>query len=115
MAYSVTITDDAHRDIEAVFQFLVESYSGFGEPTAEAFQNAALRIDGIYEDAERIGAAPFRGTLHREFSPPVRHVTIDRAIFWFDVHETERNVRILGVFFGGQDHEGRMFSRLVGD
>jgi len=45
--------------------------------------------------------------------PTVRHVAIDRAIYWFDVDEAERKLRILAVFFGGQDHVRRMLLRLL--
>lgn len=40
-------------------------------------------------------------------------MTIDRAIFWFDLDEAERVVRILAVFFGGQDHIRHMLRRLL--
>ena len=41
-------------------------------------------------------------------------MSIDRAIYWFDVDEAARKVRILAVFFGGQDHVRHMLVRLLG-
>ena len=38
-----------------------------------------------------------------------------RAIYWFDVDEGRRTVRVLAVFFGGQDHIRRMLIRLLED
>jgi len=40
-------------------------------------------------------------------------LTIDRAIYWFDVDEAARKVRILAIFFGGQDHVRHMLVRLL--
>jgi hypothetical protein len=40
-------------------------------------------------------------------------LTIDRAIYWFDVNEAEQRVRILAIFFGGQDHVRHMLTRLL--
>ncbi|MGB8814013.1 MAG: hypothetical protein WCC57_12600 [Paracoccaceae bacterium] len=43
----------------------------------------------------------------------LRHLTIARAIYWFDVNEAELRVRILAIFFGGQDHVRLMLTRLL--
>ena len=45
----------------------------------------------------------------------LRHVTIDRAIYWFTLHEDAQVVRIEGIFHGGQDHLGRMLARLTAE
>ena len=45
--------------------------------------------------------------------PGLRHLTIDRAIYWFDVNEAEQRVRVLAIFFGGQDHVRHMLTRLL--
>ena len=34
----------------------------------------------------------------------LRHLIIGRAVYWFDVDDNRRTVRILAIFFGGQDH-----------
>jgi toxin ParE1/3/4 len=44
----------------------------------------------------------------------VRYLTIDRAIYGFDVDKAARKVRILAIFFGGQDHVRHMLVRLLG-
>jgi plasmid stabilization system protein ParE len=56
-----------------------------------------------------------RGTLHAGWRAGLRHVTIDGAVYWFVVDEEAVFVRILAVFFGGQDHERRMLIRLFRD
>jgi plasmid stabilization system protein ParE len=45
--------------------------------------------------------------------PNLRHVTIDQAIYWFLVDEDALIVRVLAIFFGGQDHIRRMLARLL--
>lgn len=80
---------------------------------AGAFEMAVQRLERIRGAAEGIGRTPYLGTLHDDIAPGLRHVTIDRAIFWFELDEAAKTVRILAVFFGGQDHIGHMFRRLL--
>jgi hypothetical protein len=41
-------------------------------------------------------------------------MVMDRAIYWYDVDDRAQAVRVLGMFFGGQDHIRRMLIRLLG-
>jgi hypothetical protein len=38
--------------------------------------------------------------------------TRNRAVFYFEVEEATGQVRVLAVFFGGQDHVARMLRSL---
>lgn len=113
MAYEVERSEASDRDLEAIFDFLFEAALGFGEDEATAFERAAARVLGIEDAMESLGAVPHQGTLHPEFSDGLRSVTKDRCIFYFDVDETRRRVRVLAIFFGGQDHRRRMMLRLL--
>lgn len=113
MAWRIEFAVDAERDFVLIFDHLLSAYESFGEPPSDAFDKAAERLDRIRRAAEGIGRMPYRGTLHDDMAPGLRHVTIDRAIFWFDLDEAERVVRILAVFFGGQDHIRHMLRRLL--
>jgi plasmid stabilization system protein ParE len=106
MAYEVVFAADARRDFTLIFEFLVDSYIGFGDDTETAI---------IREDFIRLGQLPYRGTLHDEMLPGLRHLTIGQAIAWFDIDEDVKLVRVLAVFFGGQDHIRRMLTRLLGE
>ena len=55
------------------------------------------------------------GERRDDVLPGTRHLAIGRAIYWFDVDERRETVRILAVFFGGQDHVRRMIARLLKD
>ena len=72
------------------------------------------RILDIRRAADRLSSFPILGTARDDILPEVRYVSIDRAIYWFDVDEPARKVRILAVFFGGQDHVRHMLVRLLG-
>lgn len=113
MACRIEFAKDAERDLELIFDHLVESYVGFGDSVPEALSRALQRVEEVRRNAERLGIAPHRGTLHEDMLPGLRHVTIDRAIYWFAVLEAERTVRVLAVVFGGQDHVRHMLERLL--
>lgn len=113
MACRIEFAKDAERDLELIFDHLVKSYVGFGDSVPETLSRALQRVEEVRRNAERPGIAPHRGTLHEDMLPGLRHVTIDRAIYWFDVLEAARTVRVLAVFFGGQDHVRHMLERLL--
>jgi len=114
MPYSLTRALETDRDLELIFDFLVHSYVDFGEHREDAIQRAATRVRGIESAMLALGGAPHQGTLRPDLLPGLRSVTRDRAIFYFDVDDDRRLVRVLAVFFGGQDHARAMLSRLLG-
>lgn len=113
MAFKIRFAAQAERDFELIFDFLVESYQEFGDDIETSMQRAEQRLDEIYRDIESLSANPFRGTLHEDLLPGLRHITLGRAIIWFDVAEREQQVRVLAIFFGGQDHIRHMLVRLM--
>jgi plasmid stabilization system protein ParE len=114
MAWTVEFSEEAENDFELIFDHLFNSYVDFGETPEDAFERAARRVDEIRQAGEGIAKTPHRGTVRDDIVPGLRNVTIDRAIFWFDLNDDHRIVRILGVFFGGQDHIRHMMVRLLG-
>jgi plasmid stabilization system protein ParE len=114
MQFAIEFSAEAERDFELIFDHLFESYLGFGESAEEALDHGARRILDIRKAADTLASFPIRGTVRDDILPGVRYLTIDRAIYWFDVDETAAKVRILAVFFGGQDHVRHMLVRLLG-
>ena len=114
MPFAIEFSAESERDFELIFDHLLESYLGFGESVEEALDHAMRRILDIRRAADRLSAFPIRGTARDDILPGVRYLSIDRAIYWFDVDEVAGKVRILAVFFGGQDHVRHMLIRLLG-
>jgi toxin ParE1/3/4 len=112
-SFSVEVSARAVRDLDAIFDHLVASYQGFGDSEDEALKRAAGRLRRIRGAALALGKAPHPGTLRPELRPGLRSVTKDRAIFYFDVDDETCVVRVLAVFFGGQDHQRAMLKRVM--
>lgn len=115
MAFRLEFSDDAERDFELIFDHLLRSYLDFGESLPTAFERAGTRVLEIRAAAERIAIAPYRGERHDDILPGLRHLAIERGIYWFDVDEANQMVRVLAVFLGGQDHVRHMMTRLLRD
>lgn len=111
MGYKVELSEESEIDLDRIFDHLVDAHTGFGEPLESAFQQAAERIRRIRQDIFDIGRNPFQGTFSPDVAHGLRHVTKSRAIIYFDVDEIGLAVRVIAVFFGGQDHQRHMLKR----
>ena len=40
---------------------------------------------------------------------------LDRAVYWFRPRAEQRDIQVLAVFFGGQDHQRHITKQLFGD
>lgn len=113
MAFRLEFSIAAEREFERIFDYLFESYGDFGERPDEAVGHAAAQILEIRLAANRILTAPQRGELHDDILPGLRHWSLGRAIYWFEVDEGRETVRILGMFFTGQDHIRQMLAQFM--
>lgn len=113
MAYEIVRSTAIDRDLGLILDHLIDSYIALGDPPADAFERAAERIRMIEADMNALAQAPHQGMLRPEIMPGLRHVTKNRAIFYFDVDDANRIVRVLAIFFGGQDHQRHMLKRLM--
>jgi plasmid stabilization system protein ParE len=111
--WTVVFAAEAFNDLALIFEFLAQAYCGFGEPQVEAHSHAKLRIEAIITAAERLATAPLRGESHDDLLPGLRHLALDRAVYWFRPRSEQREIQVLAVFFGGQDHQRRMLVRLL--
>ncbi len=103
----------ATRDLKAILRFLIKSHRGFGERFDGAKERASKRVLQIEAAMEKLARLPKQGTLLPKLMPGLRRVTKDRAVFYFIIDEEPRIVRVLAVFFGGQDHQSEMLKRLA--
>ncbi|WP_424934319.1 type II toxin-antitoxin system RelE/ParE family toxin [Amaricoccus macauensis] len=113
MAYEVIRSADVDRDLELIFEFLVETAESFGDSTDTAFLRAGERLAQIEDTMETLGDIPHQGTRRPHLGGGVRNVTKGRAIYYFDVDDDRQILRVLAVFFGGQDHDARILFRLL--
>jgi plasmid stabilization system protein ParE len=113
MRFRIEFSAETERDFALIFYHLVESYLGFGETVETALDHCKARFRDIQQEADRLASAPFRGGIHDDLLPGLRQLTIDRAIYWFDVNEVDHRVSVLANFFGGQDHVRQMLTRLL--
>lgn len=109
----VTFAAAAFDDLLLIEDHLRAAYQDFGEDGAVAAQHAAERVEAILDAAERLSYAPFRGESHDDLMPGLRHLTLKRAVYWFLPDSGAREVRVLAIFFGGQDHQRHMLVRLL--
>lgn len=96
-----------------IAEYLNQSYCGFGEPLAEANRHAQLRIEAIVSAADPLSTAPLRGESRDDLMPGLRHLALDRSVYWFRPCAEQREIQVLAVFFGRQDHQRRMLVRLL--
>ena len=61
----------------------------------------------------RRSSDPLRGEAHDDLLPALRHLALDRAVYWFRPRAEQRESQVMAVFFGGQDHQRRMLVRLL--
>ena len=111
--WTVVFAEDAINDLVLITEYLTQAYCSFGEPLAEANRHAQLRIESIIAKAERLAIAPLRGESRDDLLPGLRHLALDRAVYWFRSRAEQRDIQVLAVFFGGQDHQRRMLVRLL--
>ena len=107
------ISEESINDLVLITEHLTQTYCGFGESLAEANRHAQLRIEAIIAEAERLATAPLRGESRDDLLLGLRHLALDRTVYWFRPRAEQREIQVLAVFFGGQDHQRRMLVRLL--
>ena len=109
----IEFSAEAEHDSALIFDHLFESYRSFGASVQAALDHCEDCISKILAGADWLGAAPYRDERHDDLLPGLRHLTIDQAIYWFEVDEVEQRVRILAIFFGGQVHIRHILTRFL--
>ena len=112
MAFEIVRSRNSIKDLDLIFDHLVESHARLGEAPADAVSAAANRISTIKADMNAIADAPYQGTPLNHIAAGMCSVTKNRAVFYFEIDDTAQIVRILAIFFGGQDHQRHMVKRL---
>ena len=113
MVWTVERAATVGADLEAIYDHLLASMLAFGEPVDRAHAKCAARIDQIESDIDSLANVPHQGVRDPALSPNLRHVTKDRAILYFELHDARKVVYVLAIFYGGQDHMRQMLIRML--
>lgn len=112
MVYRVSRARAVTADLARIHDHLVDSYCTLGDGIADALGRADARIRTIEAAMMQLGEAPHQGTLSEDVLPRLRRVTKDKAILYFVADDEVSEVRVLAVFFSGQDHLRHIVERL---
>ncbi len=113
MAYRIELSEGASRDLETVFDFLIESYLSLGDTAEDALDRAAARLHRIEDAALSLREFPHRGTTNPDLPAAVRSLIRQGAILYFEIDEAAQLIRVLAIFLAGQDHRRKMLLRAV--
>jgi toxin ParE1/3/4 len=113
MRYTVERTRGVDRDMAAILDFLVESYQAFGDDEDAAIDRAAGRMRKIHLAMQSLAIAPHQGTLLPKLRAGLRFVTKGNVVFYFEVDDDRRLIRVLAILLSSQDHRRRMLRRLL--
>ena len=114
MAWKARLTANAEHDLEAINDFLFLTYhKDLSHSIASADHHAAIRLQRILDNIERIIQTPHIGVPETEIAPRYRHVTFDRTVYWYSTDDVDRIISIDGIFLDKQDHFSRFMNRLT--
>lgn len=113
MVYKVVRAEEVTADLDLIFDYLVETAEHFGEDLETAFQRANKRVIEIQENLDSLVNVPHQGTLRPHLGNGIRNVTKNKAIIYFEVDDDEQVVRVLAVFYSGQNHDAHILLRLL--
>lgn len=100
MSYRVVFAPEAGDQLEALFLFIAEHSSPL---VAQRYTDAVLAT------CEGLALFPHRGVARDDIRPGLRLTHHKgRTVIAYAVDDTARTVSIVGVFYGGQDHEGAL-------
>lgn len=112
MGWRVDFAPGAERDFAITLDHLTNAYIDLGEAPRSAVSRAITRVRAIRSTADRLGLAPGMGALREDIGEGLRHVALDRAIYWFAPDADSAVVTVLAVFLAGEEHHRKMTMRL---
>ena len=100
MAYHIVFSPEASDQLETLFFHIAERSSP---------STAKRCTDAVVATCEGLALFPFRGVARADIRPGLR-VTHHkgRTVLAYAVDDDAQTVSIIGVFYGGQDHESAL-------
>jgi toxin ParE1/3/4 len=110
--WRIELGERAEHDFERLTDHLAESYEAFGQERQHARRRALQRAQQLRLLLHKLRYTPHRGTRHDSLLTGLRSTTFEELAIWFRIEEDAGTVRVLAVFFSGQDQHARMLARL---
>lgn len=99
--YEVFLMPNAIKDLEKIYSYIAEQ-SGFPE-------RAWAYIQKLKVACQKLEVSPLRGQKRDDLMVGLRIYPLDkRTVAAFLIDETTRVVRVLDIFYGGQDYDAIM-------
>lgn len=100
MPHRVVFAPEASDQLEELFLYIAEESS---------LEIAQRYTDAIIATCEGLAILPHRGVAREDIRPGLRLTHHKgRTVIAYAVDDEARMVSIVGVFYGGQDHEGAL-------
>ena len=100
MSYRVVFAPEASDQLEELFLYIAEESSP---------EIAQRYTDEIIATCEGMALFPHRGVARDDIRPGLRLTHHKgRTVIAYAVNDAAQTVSIVGVFYGGQDHEGAL-------
>ena len=100
MSFDVVFAPEASDQLEELFLYIAERSS----PTI-----AQRYTDAVIATCEGLAMFPHRGVAREDIRPGLRLTHHKgRTVIAYAVDDGAQTVSIVGVFYGGQDHEGAL-------
>jgi plasmid stabilization system protein ParE len=100
MTYRVVFAPEASDQLEALLLYIAERSS---------FVIAERYTDAVVATCEGLASFPLRGVAREDIRPGLRLTHHKgRTVIAYAVDGDAQTVSIIGVFYGGQDHEGAL-------
>ncbi len=104
--YVLTFAPAVVDDFDRISDHLFRSYILFGEPPGSAADHAVLRVGELREFIRSLTATPHGGTRRDDLFTGLRILSDrQRAVIAFTINDVEMTIRILRVFYGGEDYD----------
>ena len=107
--YKLVFAKSALGDFDRIAEHLFKSYVYFGDMPQRAIDRTESRISEIRNFIRKLESMPHQGTTRDDLMAGIR-ILPDRhqAAIAFKVNDQKRTVKVLRVFFGGEDYEAVM-------
>ncbi|CCQ72460.1 type II toxin-antitoxin system RelE/ParE family toxin [Magnetospira sp. QH-2] len=113
-SFDLVYAKSAKADLECIMEHLFRNYVFFGDNPAEAVEKVEARIFELRQFINGLKAFPQKGRRRDDLKKGLRLLPDQRkAAIAYEVVEKTKTVKVLRIFYGGEDYESVMHDRPV--